>query len=378
MLDLERLGLCPCLSPLTRATVAVVLVATATVGCSRGAGDDVPFSLRPFASNRLPLSRSDDVALVSADVACILNSFESQIVCTDRRGHDVGVFGREGEGPGEFRGSPGLERGPDGMLAVFEIHSAQLSFFQPNGTLVSETRMPVDFFMSDLHAGRGLGYRLAMLDRTRSADQPDYVPMAVDAFSGEVIWERPDLVDSVGRDCFTGITGILNPKGGLVTTACGHELVFLSPFAVESASAVVAPNYVALPPSDRDVEAYLDRVTRIGGGSGFLSPAQKEAYAAEYRAEPRRWFLSQTSLAFDGENRLWAALTLDRDAFSYIEIWIGARYAATVRIRDRLLGFDILGSTLVALVEREPDQYGIAQRGIDWYDIAEIEFARDE
>ena len=201
--------------------------------------------------------------------------------------------------------------------------------------------------------------------------------MEVDAFSGEVIWERPDLVDTVGRDCFAGITGILNPEGGLVTTACGHELVFLDPFAAEMSLVVAAPNHFAALPSDRDVEAYLDGLARIGGGSGFLSPARKEAYAAGYREEPRRWFLSQTSLAFDGENRLWAALTLDRDAFSYLEIWPGARYAGTVRIRDRLMGFDILGSTLVALVERKPDRHGIAQRAIDWYDIGEIEFDRE-
>ena len=173
--------------------------------------------------------------------------------------------------------------------------------------------------------------------------------------------------------------GILNPAGGLVTTACEHELVFLDPFAVERASVVAAPNYfAALRPNDRDVEAYLDGLARIGGGSGFLSPAQKEVYAAEYRERPRRWFLSQTSLAFDGESRLWAAITLGRDAFSYIEIWIGTRYAGTVRIRDRLMGFDILGSTLVALVERKPDRYGIAQRAIDWYDISEVEFTPDE
>ena len=79
------------------------------------------------------------------------------------------------------------------MLAVVEIHSAQLTFFQPDGTLVSETRIPANVFVSDLHAGRALGYRLAMLDRTRSADQPAYVPMEVDAFSGEVIWELSDF-----------------------------------------------------------------------------------------------------------------------------------------------------------------------------------------
>ena len=114
----------PVSSSLTRAIVAVVLVAAATASCSRDSGDDVTPSLWPFASNRVPLTMSDDVALVSADVACVLNSFESRIACVDSRRRAVGVFGREGEGPGEFRGPPGLERGPDGMLTVFDIRSS--------------------------------------------------------------------------------------------------------------------------------------------------------------------------------------------------------------------------------------------------------------
>ena len=40
------------------------------------------------------------------------------------------------------------------------------------------------------------------------------------------------------------------------------------------------------------------------------------------------------------------------------------------------MGYDILDSTLVALVERKPDRHGIAQRGIDWYDISEVELGR--
>ena len=50
-------------------------------------------------------------------------------------------------------------------------------------------------------------------------------------------------------------------------------------------------------------------------------------------------------------------------------MWIGADYAGTVSIRERLLGFDLLGSTLVALVERRPGPDGIALRAIDWYQI---------
>ena len=78
---------------------------------------------------------------------------------------------------------------------------------------------------------------------------------------------------------------------------------------------------------------------------------------------------SGSPFGFDNQDRLWVATTRDRDTFSYFDVWIGTGYVGTVRIRERLLGFDLLGSTLVALVERRPGPDGIASRAIDWYRI---------
>ena len=262
------------------------------------------------------------------------------------------------------------------MVAAFDIRSARLTFFEPNGNLVSSTRMPPNFFLTDLHGNRAFGMYLALLDRTRPQDQASYFPMEVDAFSGTILWEQPGFANMVGRDCFGGLMGILNPEGGLVTTACEHELVFLGHMDGAHVTVVRAPNYFPTLPNARDVDAYVAGAARIGGGA--LPATQREAYAVEYREKPKAWFLGgPLSLTFDGENRLWAATTVDRDAFSYIEVWIGTAHAGTVRIRDRLMGYDILGSTLVALVERKPDRYGVAQRAIDWYDIGKVRFPRD-
>ncbi len=172
------------------------------------------------------------------------------------------------------------------------------------------------------------------------------------------------------------MAGTFNPKGGLVTTACEHELVFLDHRADSLATVVPSPTYVPALPNQRDIDAYVERVTRLGGGMVQLSDARKEAYAAGYRDKPKKWYYGggTSGLNFDRENRLWAATSRERDDFSYFDVWIDTEYAGTVRIRDRLMGYDILGSTLVALVERKPDRYGIAQRAVDWYDISQIEF----
>ena len=98
-----------------------------------------------------------------------------------------------------------------------------------------------------------------------------------------------------------------------------------------------------------------------------------EPYAAAFLETPKSWFHGPLMFSFDGRDRLWVATTRDRDAFSWFDVWVGTDYLGAVRIRDRLMGYDILDSTLVALVEREPDRDGIAQRAIDWYDIGELE-----
>ena len=95
---------------------------------------------------------------------------------------------------------------------------------------------------------------------------------------------------------------------------------------------------------------------------------------AQYRKTPKRWFLTPEPINFDFKGRLWVATTRDRDTYSYVNIWNGQQHTGTLRIRDRLMGFDLLGTTFAALVERTPGPNGIAQRAIDWYDISALGF----
>lgn len=134
--------------------------------------------------------------------------------------------------------------------------------------------------------------------------------------------------------------------------------------------------YDSEPWNDRDVAAHLDGIAFIGGVSPPASAMKK--YEEEFRAEARRWFISPDALVFDARDRLWYATTRDRDDFSYLDVWVGSEYAGTVRIRDRLMGYDVLGSTLVALVERKPGRDGIAAQALDWYDIGDLEFGQRE
>ena len=350
------------------------LLAIGVAGCTADVVEPGVVSLEPTSSTNAPLSYNDDIALVADDVACAIDSFESRVLCRDWRGGVVGVFGREGDGPGEFRGLSGVERGPDGLLAAFDLELARLTFFKPDGTRSSEVPMPAGFYAQELQSGQVLGLRVSFSNRDRAAGLPPFVPMSVDASSGQQLWERSDIAEAADRECLTAFIGTADPAGGLVYLACEHELAFFDQPDAESATVVPSPAYTGELPNERDVDAYVDGISRIGGGVVTPPESVKEAYAAGFREEPKSWFLRPFPFKFDGASRLWVATTRDRDTYSYFDIWIGTQYAGAVRIRDRLLGYDLLGSVLVALVERKPGRDGIAQRAIDWYDISEVEF----
>ena len=66
-----------------------------------------------------------------------------------------------------------------------------------------------------------------------------------------------------------------------------------------------------------------------------------------------------------------------RDLFewSYLDVYENAEYVGSVKVRDRLRGFDLVGSTLVVLVDRQvgaDDADGVPDRALDWYDILGI------
>lgn len=323
--------------------------------------------LVPFATNPAPLSSLADIALVSETVVCTLMGFESQVYCVDRYGGATTMFGSEGEGPGEFAGLVGIEPSPGGRVVALNHRAGRMSVFETDGTLVSEVSLPPIFQPAQLHDGRLFGFKLGMLDFSTEEKLPAFVPMIADANTGEILWQRTDLAGVVGRECFTGAIGIMGPDGSVVFEVCGRDLAFLANPGAPVATVVTPPSYMELLPGDRDVADHREAVTDVGRQS-MLSEEQIEAILEDFRREPREWILKPDPFHFDGRGRFWVATTRDRENFSYFDVWNGTSYAGTVRVRDRLLGFDIRGSTLVTLAERAPGHTGDWR--IDWYDLA--------
>ena len=372
-----------------RPAPALACLATSVLGCwqqssDAPSGEDSVIALEPVTSSPAPLSYNDDIALVTEDLACVINSFEFQVQCGERSGAIVGVFGREGDGPGEFRTLAGVERGPDGALAVVDLRLDRLTFFSTDGTYESTVSMPGAFSPDGLWGTRVFGtdhfknMEFSELSTESPEDMLRPAHMEIDFVSGEVVWERSGITEAAEIECGPIILGRPDPRGGYVFRACQELLVFFEHRDDTTATVVPSPTYVEELPNQRDVDDYLEGLARLAGtmaqaaGGASVARSAMEPYAAGYREDPKMWFLRGIPFNFDSEGRLWVGTTRDRDLYSYLDVWIGTEYAGTVRIRDRLLGYDLFGSTFAALVERAPGPDGIAERAIDWYDISEL------
>ena len=350
-----------------RAASGAMVVTVASTACSSPPDAPEIVALVPFAETQAPLSDNHDVALVSAEAACVIESFEYRVICRTREGVTVGAFGRQGEGPGEFL-SASIVRQSHGRVAVWDARLSRVSVFEPDGTAVSEFSVSGRFHVTGIsamgvHGAAGFG---------PGPEGPAIESQVRDAATGEIVWRR-SIYEIADTECGDVGSGMPYRDGGFVFWACRGDLVFVEDPEAETVMVIKSPTYMAELPNQRDVDAYLDDMAKMAGTMSIPRSAM-EPYAAAFREQPKKLFHVPRTFNADSQGRLWVATTRDRDAFSYFDIWSGTEYAGTVRIRDRLMGYDILDSTLVALVERKPDADGIAQRAIDWYDISRVPF----
>lgn len=346
----------------------VVGLAALAFGCSRQDPVHRVVALAPVASVEVPFSDIDEIALVRPDIVCVADSFEVRVECRRRTGETTGVFGRKGEGPGEFSSPNYLHRGPSETLRVFDLGLQRVTVFEPTGTLKSETALPGLFAPTAAGDSTVFGYYA-------NVSTPGRIPAEVDLTTGAILWERPGGDNVAVTECGRVGAGLPAPGGGYVFRACTNELVWLAHRDDDRATVVTSPSYIEQFPDQRDIDAYLAFSARLASqGSGrSVAPEAFEPYAEAYKETPKPWFQGRQPLAFDVRGRLWVATTLDRDAYSYFDLWIGTEYAGMVRVRDRLLGYDLMGTSLATLVERAPTQTGIAKRAVDWYDISVLD-----
>ncbi len=338
-----------------RLVVAAVAMALAVVGCDSETITTPTVSLVSVASVPAPFSMNQEIVLLDDDLVCVTNSFEVRVQCVDRDGDLVGMFGRKGEGPGEFALTPKLVRGPNATVGA--ISMTRLSVFTPSGDLVDETALPVVALQP------AAGEFGSTILGQHFAGGADMTPVEIDVASGTVLWDREDIDAIAETECGSVALGVASPGGGWTFPACQRELVFLEDRDAPTGTLIQSPTYAEELPNERD----------IGEIEAFNQRLAFQRNVDVFRETPKRNHLRVASLAYDDRGRLWVATERDRDQFSYFDLYVDTNYVGSVRIRDRLQGYDLHGSTLAVLVERKPGADGIGWRAVDWYDIGELD-----
>ena len=198
----------------------------------------------------VPPSESNQVALLADErVACVFDFYETRVRCMDTEGAVVGVFGRQGEGPGEFGSSESpnsldLVRGEDGTLGVYDSRLFRFTVFEPSGAYVADARMPF------LQPRRSFGTVLTgTVWRGWIADSL-MVRYDVNVASGEVMRQEASPSGPWGADCGEeeGIDGIPDRAEGWVFVACRDRLIFVD--NTGNATVLSVPTEL---PDERDV-----------------------------------------------------------------------------------------------------------------------------
>ena len=355
-----------------------MFAASLALGCEKDASTVEILAPQRIGSAEVPLSRAGSIALLSDEAtACVIDSYEVQVRCVDRNGTVIGAFGREGEGPGEFGSLSQLVGGPDGSVGTVDNGLDRFSVFGPSGILTTEVELPgaaitmnpvwrfsetlagvsITTFDPDvIAAGAGPGGLSTLFE--------------IDIASGAVVREEEVPPVEAEVECGRVIYGLPNPAGGWVFIACEGHLIFVGDGA--ETTLIQAPTYTGELPTDRDVAAW----TEVRTGMQRIGIGLDQEALDRYRTEPKNYHLVLGQQKFDDQGRFWIATQRDRDDFSYLDVYLpsDAAFLGSVRVHDRIEGFDLVGSTLVVVVERQlapDDPDGIPSRAVGWYDVGE-------
>ena len=124
----------------------------------------------------------------------------------------------------------------------------------------------------------------------------------------------------------------------------------------------------------------LPRPTPISFSSRVLLGVGREGGPGRiYRCRQSRWRHGRNRF-FDATGRLWIATQRDHNEFSYLDVFSArdGAFIGSVKVRDHMKGFDLVGSTLVVLVERVagPDDSGVVpDNAINWYETGGVGLA---
>ena len=278
----------------------------------------------PISSWATPLSENVSVALIDDHTACVIVSYEFQVHCLDRAGELVGVFGREGDGPGEFTFAYALFRRPERTVGVLDPLASRFSVFRPTGELVAEMAVPRMFAP------------LSPIGETMIGTyEPDFLShrkilAELDLSGGAVLWRREFRMPSdigLPAKCSLSQRGAVSPGSVLAFGVCHSHLLFYPAGGEGEVVAVEAPTYAGELPNQRDIDEYRED-TRFLYRDGVVPDAAVQAFAAT----PIVDFIAGQAMTYDANRVLWVGAMRDRDRSSSLDLYLdGASLRAVGR-----------------------------------------------
>ena len=250
---------------------------------------------------------------------------------------------RRGRGPGEFGSPGGPTRGEDGTVGVHDADLGRLTVFEPSGTYVADVAVAASYYAPSRSFGTVLsGVSLdifAMLGGGNSG--PLMTRFDVNIATGEVLREEASPSGPWDVACGKVVFGIPDRGEGWVFMACEGHLIFVG--ATGDATVLRAPTYLPELPDERDVARREEMIMSLNVRNGFPASTDVEERLEEYRATPKEYRLGTQHQLVDTDNRYWIATLRDNHDWSYLDVYENAQYVGSVKVRDRLRGFDLHG-----------------------------------
>jgi len=351
--------------------VATLLMAAApvTAGAQRAPALSplaVPAPLATLEFTGAALAWIDDTTLA------LIDTDAKQVVTADLRRGSLRRFGREGNGPGEFR-APSFLLSRGGEVFVYDISTRRVSRFDAAGRFVKSTPTPGATLQL-------LGSNGGLVRMAWTSFMPDGGPYISDlSLADGTLAERFRVLarDSSLASPMPGGSGntpflafAAAPDGGVVVGSPRHYRIT----RFDSAGRVVRRFGRQLPPAYRTA-AEIDSILAQSGRMLAGAPApegQRGNLAARLREtlgkEPKPYFPWMGGIVVDPAGRTWV-LTMRGATRSELDVFSPTgEFLGTVSAPGRVVAFAIRAPTLALLTERtEGGDEGF--HGIDLYRI---------
>ena len=320
-----------------------------------GRGDAIRVTAVATARGIGPTSRNG-VALLHDSVACVIQAYETRVICGDVTWDQTYSVGRAGDGPGEFRRISQIRRAEGGALAVVDGRLRRVTFFQ-SGVLVLTVSTPALFRLLDTPAATVL-LGSSQLDLEMDLTKPGatihrVMPLSPDLNKSTQIAHESRL----GAHAFPH--GVRLNDGGYLFYA-GDSILALYDAQGRFREEVVVTNLGSGLPTDWDVEQYVRDMR-----TGFADVPSAEDLA-DFKKRRLPALLPGIAMVRDTAGLVWIARREGGGTASFLEVRNDSAVVEVVELPGRMLAFDLLGTTLVVL--RDPDLPS-AELALDWYRV---------